>query len=236
MPPAVKCWAAIPAAGIGTRFGADRPKQYLPLRGRTLLEHALRPFLDHPGIAAVVVALAPGDRWWATLPAALRGRVQVTAGGVERPHSVLGCLRHLLRTGGPEDWVLVHDAARPCLRRTDLDVLIAQAGAHPVGGILAVPVRDTLKRAGAGAEIAATVDRSQLWHALTPQMFRLGALEAALTAAVAAGRTVTDESQAMEMVGARGMLVRGHVDNIKVTQVDDLAMAELLLARAEEGA
>lgn len=234
MPPAVQCWAAIPAAGIGSRLAAERPKQYLPLCRRTMLEHSLRPFLGHARIRGVVVAIADGDPWWPELPAAVRVRVTVVQGGAERHQSVLNCLRHLLTVGDPGDWVLVHDAARPCLRRADVDALLEQAGAHPVGGILALPVRDTMKRADAAGDIAATVDRANLWHALTPQMFRLGALAGAISAAAAAGRLITDEAQAMEFAGTPGRLVRGHADNIKVTLSDDLAMAELFLSRLEE--
>lgn len=234
MPAAAQCWAAIPAAGIGARLAAGRPKQYLDLRGRCILEHSLQPFLDHPRIHGVVVALAPGDPWWKELPAAVRDRVTVVEGGEERVHSVLNCLRQLLAVADAGDWVLVHDAARPCLRRDDLDALLEQAGAHPVGGILALPVRDTMKRADAAGNIAATVDRANLWHALTPQMFRLGALEQAITAAAAAGTLVTDEAQAMEFAGTPGCLVRGHAGNIKVTLAEDLVVAELFLSHMEE--
>lgn len=234
MPPAAPCWAAIPAAGTGSRLTAERPKQYLQLRGRSIIEHSLRPFLDHPRIRGVVAALAPGDPWWSQLPATVRDAVSVVEGGVERLHSVRNCLQYLLTVGGANDWVLVHDAARPCLRRADLDLLLTQAGAHPVGGILAVPVRDTMKRAQQSGDIAATVERHNLWHALTPQMFRLGALERAISRAVAAGTLVTDEAQAMELMGTPGMLVHGHADNIKITVTDDLAIAELFLVRREE--
>ncbi len=233
MPPAAQCWAAIPAAGTGSRLAAERPKQYLELRGRSILEHSLRPFLAHPDIRGVVVALAPGDPWWGQLPAGVREAVRVVDGGSERLHSVQKCLRHLLTVAALNDWVLVHDAARPCLRREDLDRLLAEAGAHGVGGILALPVRDTMKRARSTGEIEATVDRRDLWHAMTPQMFRLGALEQAISGAIAEGTLVTDEAQAMELAGTPGLLVRGHADNIKVTLADDLAMAELILSRLE---
>jgi 2-C-methyl-D-erythritol 4-phosphate cytidylyltransferase len=233
MAPAVQCWGAVPAAGIGARLMADRPKQYLEVRGRTILEHSLRPMLHHPAVRGIVVALAPGDRWWTTLPENVRSAVTVVDGGPERTHSVRNCLRRLLAMGNPRDWVLVHDAARPCLRRADLDLLLETAGIHAVGGILALPVRDTMKRADASGTIAATVDRTGLWHALTPQLFRLGALEEALSAAITAGTAVTDEAQAMELAGTPGMLVPGHADNIKVTMEDDLSLAELFLSRLE---
>jgi 2-C-methyl-D-erythritol 4-phosphate cytidylyltransferase len=234
MAPAVQCWCAVPAAGIGARFAADRPKQYLPLQGRTIIEHSLRPFLGHPAVRGVVVALAPGDRWWETIPGAVRHSVTTVEGGAERIHSVRSCLQRLLAMANPDDWVLVHDAARPCLRRADLDLLLARAGAHAVGGILAVPVRDTMKRADAAGNIASTVDRAGLWHALTPQMFRLGALEHALAQAISAGAAVTDEAQAMELAGTPGTLVPGHADNIKVTTDEDLALAGLYLSGLED--
>ena len=233
MPAAAQCWAAIPAAGTGSRLGAGRPKQYLEIRGCSLIEHCLRPFLEHPDIRGVVVALAPGDSWWGQLPAAVRNAVRVVEGGPERLHSVRNCLRHLLSMGTAADWVLVHDAARPCLRREDVDLLLTRAGAHAVGGILAVPARDTMKRARSTGEVEVTVDRRNLWHALTPQMFRLGALEQAISRSIAAGTLVTDEAQAMELAGASGLLVQGHADNIKVTLADDLAIAELFLSRSE---
>ena len=234
MPLVPRYWAALPAAGTGTRVGAGIPKQYLELRGRAILYWSLARLNSHPLVAGVAVALAPGDARWATLGLAADPRIRVTEGGAERRHSVLNCLRLLGREAAPGDWVLVHDAARPCVRREDIDALIEATRDHSVGGILALPARDTLKRADAANAIGETVDRHGLWHALTPQLFRLGPLTAALEGAIAAGRIVTDEAQAMEFSGLYPLLVRGHSDNIKITHADDLAVAELFLTQQEK--
>jgi 2-C-methyl-D-erythritol 4-phosphate cytidylyltransferase len=234
MPSGPRYWAALPAAGTGTRLGAGIPKQYLQLRGRAILEWSLERMRSHPLVEGVAVALAPGDLLWNKLGLASAPNVMVTAGGAERCHSVLNCLHRLARDAAPGDWVLVHDAARPCVRREDIDALIDAVREHPAGGILALPARDTLKRADAANGIAETVERHGLWHALTPQLFRLGPLTAALESAIASGRIVTDEAQAMELAGSRPLLVRGHSDNIKITHGDDLALAELFLAQQEK--
>lgn len=226
-------WAAIPAAGVGARMGSGVPKQYLTVRGRCILAHVLDRFCDHPAIVGVVVAIAEHDARWPVLGYATHAKVQTAPGGAERCQSVLNSLRRLLDRARPDDWVLVHDAARPCVRRGDIDRLIETAGNHAVGGILALPVRDTMKRADGHDTVAATVEREGLWHALTPQMFRVGPLEHALAAAIAQGRSVTDEAQAMEMQGLRPLLVPGHADNIKITHDDDLALAELFLSLQE---
>jgi 2-C-methyl-D-erythritol 4-phosphate cytidylyltransferase len=234
MSSAPRYWAALPAAGTGTRFGAGVPKQYLTLRGRAILAWSLDRLRTHPLVEGTVVALARGDRNWAGLGLDDAVGIRIAEGGEERCHSVLNCLRLLAREASPGDWVLVHDAARPCVRRADVDALIDATRDHPVGGILALPARDTLKRAGADSGIVGTVDRRGLWHALTPQVFRLGELVDALEAAIAAGRIVTDEAQAMEFAGRRPLLVRGHSDNIKITHPDDLALAELFLGQQEK--
>lgn len=226
-----RCWAVVPAAGVGSRMQADRPKQYLPLGDSTVIEHTLSRLLSHARIERVVLALAEADDWWPELPVSSEPRIQRVAGGAERADSVLSALRWLTDTGDaePSDWVLVHDAARPCLRHEDLDHLIAAASAHRVGGLLALPVRDTMKRATAGGEIEQTIDRQQLWHALTPQMFRLGELREALETALAEGALITDEASAMEHAGCAPLLVEGHEDNLKITRPRDLALAELYL-------
>jgi len=233
MPTAPRYWAALPAAGTGARLGAGVPKQYLQLRGRAILHWSIDRFRTHPLVSGVAVALAPGDTHWGGLGLAGDPGIMVAEGGAERCHSVLNCLRRLGREASPGDWVLVHDAARPCVRRTDIDSLIEAVREHPVGGILALPVRDTLKRADADSGIAETVERRGLWHALTPQLFRLRPLTEAIESALAAGRIVTDEAQAMELAGMRPALVRGHSDNIKITHADDLALADLFLAQQE---
>lgn len=217
-------WAVVPAAGKGTRMGADRPKQYLELCGRTVLEHTLAALLAEPRVAGIVVALAPDDGYGRALLARLAPRVTATTGGAERCHSVLNGLA-ALPAAAEQDWALVHDAARPCLRRRDLATLIDTLATDPCGGILAVPVRDTLKRCAEDGHVEHTVDRARLWHALTPQMFRVGALRDALRAALAARRLVTDEAQAIELAGGAPRVVEGHADNLKITRAEDLSLA-----------
>lgn len=231
---AARIWAVVPAAGSGSRMGAGRPKQYLELAGAPILQHTLARLLGHSAIQAVVVALSESDADFQRLPCARDPRLLRAHGGAERCHSVANALDVLVGRAAEHDWVLVHDAARPCLCGSDIDRLLRELGGHPVGGLLALPVRDTMKRADPGGDVTATVDRQGLWHALTPQMFRLGALRAALAGALGAGVLVTDEAQAMERTGVRPRLVEGRPDNIKVTRPHDLALAELYLSRQRE--
>nr|WP_286948383.1 2-C-methyl-D-erythritol 4-phosphate cytidylyltransferase [Pseudomonas sp. UBA6718] len=216
-------WVVIPAAGIGSRMRADRPKQYLQLAGRTILEHTLDCFLDHPRLKGLVLSLAADDPFWPALPCATDPRIQRVEGGAERADSVLAGLLRLVELGAQEgDWVLVHDAARPNLARSDLDRLLAELADDPVGGLLAVPARDTLKRIGADGRVAETVDRSLIWQAYTPQMFRFAALHRALADALVAGVSVTDEASALEWAGQAPKLVEGRADNLKITRPEDL--------------
>lgn len=216
-------WVVIPAAGIGSRMRADRPKQYLQLAGRALIEHTLSCFLDHPRLRGLVVCLAPDDPWWPTLECARNERIARCTGGAERADSVLAGLLHLQSLGASgDDWVLVHDAARPNLARSDLDLLLAELADDKVGGLLAVPARDTLKRVGADGRVAQTLDRSEVWQAYTPQMFRTATLQRTLADALVAGVTVTDESSAMEWAGLAPRLIEGRADNLKVTRPEDL--------------
>ena len=219
-------WLVMPAAGVGRRFGADRPKQYAPLCGRTVIEWALEPFLTDPRCAGSVVALAADDPYWAAIAPP---NVIVTSGGEERSHSVRNGLAALDGRAVADDWVLVHDAARPCLPREDRDRLLADLATHPVGGLLATPAADTLKRADASRHVQETVDRAGLWRALTPQMFRYGRLCEALDRAHAAARIPTDEAQAIEWLGERPVLVAGAAANLKITSAADLAVAAALL-------
>ncbi|WP_339522379.1 2-C-methyl-D-erythritol 4-phosphate cytidylyltransferase [Pseudomonas sp. EA_35y_Pfl2_R111] len=216
-------WALIPAAGIGSRMRADRPKQYLQLAGKSIIEHTLACFLDHPQLRAVVVSLALDDPYWPALSCASDSRIQRADGGAERADSVLSGLLRLSELGAQEqDWVLVHDAARPNLARSDLDLLLSELANDPVGGLLAVPARDTLKRAGADGRVQATIDRSIIWQAFTPQMFRLGELQHALADALIAGQAITDEASAIEWAGQAPRLIEGRADNLKVTRPEDL--------------
>ena len=226
-------WALVPAAGVGKRMGSTVPKQYLPLAGRPVIARALATLLNHQHIAGVMVAIGAEDEGWPSVAAEFTAAkpLRVVTGGAERCHSVLNGLEALREQAALTDWVLVHDAARPCLIAEDLDRLFTELVDDPVGGLLAVPVRDTLKQADDAGRVAATVDRSRLWHALTPQMFRLGMLREALRAALARGLLVTDEAAAMEAAGYAPRLVEGRADNLKITRPEDLALAEFYLTR-----
>jgi len=226
-------WAVVPAAGRGTRFGAPLPKQYLPLAGRLVIEHSLRAVLDHPSVDGVVVALAAGDPDWPGWREMGGKPVLTCTGGAERADSVLAALHALPASVSEDQWVLVHDAARPCLHRDDLARLLEQGCADPVGALLAAPVRDTLKRADEQGRAAATEPREALWRALTPQLFRRGSLVRALEAAARGGVRATDESMAMERLGLKPRLVEGRDDNLKITTPADLALAEFLLSRRQ---
>ncbi|HXH01714.1 MAG TPA: 2-C-methyl-D-erythritol 4-phosphate cytidylyltransferase [Candidatus Competibacteraceae bacterium] len=226
-------WAVVPAAGVGKRMQAARPKQYLRLAGRTVIEHTLHTLLAHPRIAGVVVAVAADDPYWPAQRLAAGKPLLTAPGGTERCHSVANALARLAGLAAADDWVLVHDAARPCLRHEDLDRLLDTLADDAVGGLLAVPVRDTLKQADAAERVTATVDRSRLWHALTPQMFRYGLLRRALDSALAAGILVTDEAAAVEALGLAPRLVEGRADNLKITRPEDLALAEFFMAKAD---
>jgi 2-C-methyl-D-erythritol 4-phosphate cytidylyltransferase len=216
-------WALIPAAGVGSRMAADRPKQYLEVAGKTIIEHSLACFLEHPQLLGVVVSLALDDPYWPHLACAAEPRLQRAEGGRERADSVLNGLLRLGELGArDDDWVLVHDAARPNLARSDLDLLLAELAADRVGGLLAVPARDTLKRAGPDGRVRETVDRATIWQAYTPQMFRLGELQRALADALLAGVAITDEASAMEWAGHAPRLIEGRGDNLKVTRPEDL--------------
>jgi 2-C-methyl-D-erythritol 4-phosphate cytidylyltransferase/2-C-methyl-D-erythritol 2,4-cyclodiphosphate synthase len=231
-------WLIMPAAGSGSRFGAAVPKQYAPLLGRAVIEWALAPFLADPQCSGIVVALAPEDPWWPQVAARLPVPVTTVLGGAHRSESVLKGLQGLGGRAGERDWVLVHDAARPCLTPEDLARLLRALEHEETGGLLASPGADTLKYGPAGDQttVDRTVDRTGLWRALTPQMFRCGALRQALEAAHHAGRTPTDESQALEWAGARPRLVAGSAANLKVTTAQDLVVAAAILNTTAEQA
>jgi 2-C-methyl-D-erythritol 2,4-cyclodiphosphate synthase/2-C-methyl-D-erythritol 4-phosphate cytidylyltransferase len=214
----------MPAAGHGRRMGAHDglPKQYLPLAGRTVIEHALAPFLADPACLGAIVALAAGDAVFGSLAVARDPRVMTVTGGRERRDSVCAGLAALASRAEGDPWVLVHDAARPCLPATDLTALLASLAQSPDGALLAVAVVDTLKRSGADGAVDATVSRAGLWRAQTPQAFRL----ARLAEALARHPTATDEASAVEALGDRPRLVAGSPDNLKITAPADLAPAE----------
>jgi len=223
-------WCVVPAAGRGARFGSAVPKQYLPLAGRPLILHTLERLAAHPRIAGLMVVLATKDPWWPKLESVNGKPVRTAIGGSERGDSVLAGLRALPESIAESDFVLVHDAARPCVRYEDLGRLIAQ-GTQAGGALLAAPLRDTLKRSDGNGRSVATESREARWRALTPQMFRRGELMLALERARAQGLVVTDEAMAMERVGIMPLLVEGAEDNIKVTTPTDLKLAEFLLEK-----
>ncbi len=227
-------WVIVPAAGIGTRMRSDLPKQYLRLSGKTLLEHTLERLLAIPDLAGLVLALSPTDPYWEQLPLAGDARVAVVDGGTERSRSVLNALNYLTLQAKAHDWVLVHDAARPCITPSAIASLRRHTTNHPVGGILGVPVGDTLKRVGSRNEILETCDRRGLWQAQTPQMFRYQLLHQCLARALGQSEIVTDEASAMELAGYQPLMVEGRSDNIKVTRPEDLALAEAILQRQEQ--
>ena len=228
-------FAVIPAAGTGSRFGAEMPKQYLPLNGVPLIRHTIQALLSDPRIDQVVVVLAPDDHYWGLhcLPVDAAEKVCVVrVGGASRADSVINginWLRSKIHVEN-EDWVLVHDAARPCLNRLQVAALIDTLNDDPIGGLLAIPVADTLKRGDQASRVVATVDRRQLWQAQTPQMFRLGLLQEALSSGDLSG--ITDEASAIEKLGLQPRLVPGSLTNLKVTYPEDLPLAAMILASA----
>ena len=212
-------------------MGKAVPKQYLSLAGRYVIEHTLDRLLAHPRIDGLVVALGADDPYWAATAFSNHPRVNRVTGGAERADSVRNALQSLRAGEDAEAWVLVHDAARPCLRSEDIDRLIERVADDPVGGVLGVPARDTMKEISPEGRALATLDRSSLWHAYTPQMFRLGTLYKALVDAADAGAIVTDEASAIERAGLSPRMVEGHTDNIKITHPADLPLAEFLLGQ-----
>jgi len=224
-------FAIVPAAGSGSRFAAEKPKQYLDLLGRPLIFHTLQTLVACPEIERVWVVLSPEDEWWSLYDWSELGSKLETlrCGGATRAASVGNGLKAAAMVAADDDWILVHDAARPCLSQTMLQALFAELATDPVGGLLAVPVADTLKRADAAGRVAATEPRDGLWQAQTPQMFRYGRLCQALENARAAGDEVTDEAGAIEAAGAAPRLVRGDSTNLKVTYPPDLGLAAMIL-------
>ena len=229
-----KNYALIPAAGSGSRMGAELPKQYLPLLGKPMIHHTLSIFCVHPAISRVFVVLSPDDTGWEQYDfSALGDKVEVLrCGGATRAETVLNGLNAIADQTKADDWILVHDAARPCLTQSMLDSLLAELADDDTGGLLAVPVADTLKREGKNGRVDHTEPRAGLWRAQTPQMFRYGLLRAALRASGTGAPT--DEAQAVEFLGHAPRLVMGDGHNLKVTYPEDLVIAELLLKNGNE--
>jgi 2-C-methyl-D-erythritol 4-phosphate cytidylyltransferase len=231
-PSKAKLWVVMPAAGSGSRMRESVPKQYLCIHGSTILEHSINVFLANDEIQKIIVALAKDDQHFGQLNLAKEQRVATTIGGSSRAESVLNGLNALRINDSrvnDSDWVLVHDAARPCLSDELLSKLINRLRDDDVGGILAIPVKDTLKRANKFQTISATIDRADIWQAQTPQMFRYGLLKAALTLAIEQKIDITDEASSLENSGYEAKLIEGDARNLKVTTPEDLALAAFLL-------
>jgi 2-C-methyl-D-erythritol 4-phosphate cytidylyltransferase len=222
-----RLWAVVPAAGSGRRFGGETPKQYLSLLGQPVMLHSIDRLFALP-LAGAVLAISADDTIARHLPFLRSDKLHFVTGGAERMDSVLAGLDYLTAHALDEDWVLVHDVARPCVAACSLDLLWQTVTTHGVGAILAIPVRDTLKRA-TGDYIDSTVSRVHLWQAQTPQIFRYAELRHALQQAREQGRVVTDEASAMEQAGHPVRMVEGRADNIKITYPDDLALAAAIM-------
>jgi 2-C-methyl-D-erythritol 4-phosphate cytidylyltransferase len=224
----INFWAVVPAAGVGKRMNADRPKQYLELAGKTVIEHTLLRLLSAEVFTAVAVAISEEDPYWPDLDVSAHKKIITAAGGKERADSVLSALKAIRTVASDDDWVLVHDAARPCITTIDIHHLIDSLKTDEIGGILALSSHDTLKSVQGDNIIVGTLDRSHIWRALTPQMFRYGLLKNALE--VAEGNAaITDEASALELQGMQPKIVEGRPDNIKITRPEDLALAQFYM-------
>lgn len=220
-------FAIVPAAGVGKRMQADYPKQYLPLFGYTVIEHTLLRLLQADIFTTIVVAISATDSYWFDLKISKHPKILTASGGKERADSVLSALKNLENQAKIDDWILVHDAARPCITSTDIHKLIATLKNEATGGILALPSHDTLKQVES-CNIQQTLDRRTVWRALTPQMFRFGILKQALEQ-TAGNLAITDEASALELIGLSAKIVEGRADNIKITQPEDLLLAQFYL-------
>lgn len=224
-----KIWALIPAAGIGTRMKSELPKQYLEIDGKTILEHSLSKFLEHPSIDKVVVALHPNDNYWVKLKIANHSKVITVEGGATRAESVLNGLKAIQQQHQQDDWVMVHDAARPCLDAGSIDALIQAGKESKQGAILAIPSVDTVKLANANQTIDKTLNREQIWLAQTPQYFPVEVLATAIETGLQQGLPITDEASAIEAQGQHPALVIGTRKNIKITEPEDMMLASVWL-------
>lgn len=224
-------WAVVPAAGLGLRMGADRPKQYLTIGDKTVLEHTLAKLLRLSYLERIVVVIDKEDTFWCRTLYAEHPKIQAVIGGSERADSVLNGLVALQAQAKANDWILVHDAARPCLRQADMDRLVVTLKNHPTGGLLGCRTRDTMKLVNQQRETIQTLERNHIWHALTPQMFRFQLLFQALQQALQSASVITDEASAIELLGYQPFMVEGCWDNIKVTNPEDLKLAEYYLSQ-----
>ncbi len=222
-------WGVIPAAGVGRRMGGSIPKQYLCLHDVPVIIHTLKKLAATPSIEEIVVVISETDPYWPELNIPVDIPVRVVTGGEHRVHSVFNGVESIASELSNDDWILVHDAARPCVRNEDIVKLVDAVKDHECGGLLATPVRDTMKQAAENNAIKATLDRSTMWHALTPQIFRAPLLLDALSAGLNDPDKMTDEASALELQGYSPLLVEGHADNIKITRPEDLALAGFYL-------
>ena len=229
-----QAWLVIPAAGMGQRMQTCVPKQYLKVCGKTILEHTLSVFDQFPNFKQIVLVISPSDIYWKKLHIKTNTKLSTTKGGQQRFDSVLNGLTSIKDQAQDDDWVFVHDAARPCVSVDDITSLFEQLAENTVGGLLAKPVSDTLKLVNAENNCEKTIDRSNLWHALTPQVFRFKLLFDALTKAKSYAHKITDEASAVELYGASPKIVQGEASNIKVTMPDDLAMVEMILRQRQK--
>jgi len=225
-----KFWGIVPAAGVGKRMNADRPKQYLLLNSSTvIIEHTLTRLIAAQIFEKIVVAISDGDPYWNTLPISNHEKIVLAEGGKERADSVLNALTAIESQANSHDWVLVHDAARPCITTHDIEKLIFELRDDEVGGILALSSHDTLKEVNEN-HVVGTLNRNRVWRALTPQMFRYGALKLALELSQG-NNEITDEASALEAQNLSPKIVEGRSDNIKITRPEDLALAQFYLAQ-----
>ncbi len=231
-------WAIVPAAGVGARMMATTPKQYLLLNGRAVLERTLLRISELADLRGIVVALSAEDSCWSSLDITSSVEISTCLGGENRCQSVLNALSVLHSRAQENDWVLVHDAVRTCVKIEEIERLLSEISTHPAGGILGIPVSSTLKRAAhdgsnSAPTITATVERANLWQASTPQVFRFGLLRRALAEAISMGALVTDEASALELAGYAPKLVQCSADNIKITYPEDMQLVELILLAQE---
>lgn len=226
-----KYWAVIPAAGIGQRMGQSIPKQYLSLHNKPIIQYSLETLVTHPLVHHAVVALHENDTYWQRLDLPFQDKITTVVGGDERSDSVFNALNEISANACDEDWVLVHDAVRPCLHRSDLDRLINSLRDHPVGGLLGAQLVDTMKKTNAQGDIISTLSRDSLWRAFTPQLFRFNKLMRALQTASRNQQHITDEAVAIELIGESPRMIAGREDNIKITRPEDLSLAASLLSR-----
>lgn len=223
-------WVIVPAAGVGSRMQADKPKQYLPLGKSTVIENTLNRLSALPKVKGIVVALSENDTYWDTICKPDNVNIITAVGGTERCHSVFNALQVIQHEVDKDDWVMVHDAARPCFRIDDIAVLYARIQEHAaIGGLLGLPVADTLKRVNHDKHVVETVSREQLWRALTPQVFPYKTLYHALAKTLEDNIALTDDCQVVELIGEQPVIVESSAMNIKITRPDDLRLAEIYL-------